>query len=256
MRVGFVEWPENLIADSEQWVQLADDLSKVKLDILVTNELPFGPWIASVPDFDPEAAEFSLACHRAGLEALKGLNIPAIISSRPVWEGQRLANEAFSLEGGRVKHLHTKQYFPAEPGWHESNWYATQSRDFEPAVVAGVSVGVLLCTEVMFNEHARHYRKQGAELIVVPRATGIPVHDFLTAGAMAAIVSGCYVVSPNRVGEGPNGPTFGGKGFACGPNGELIGMTSPENPLVVIDLDIASVKEHQKGYPCYVTERI
>jgi N-carbamoylputrescine amidase len=36
----------------------------------------------------------------------------------------------------------------------------------------------------------------------------------------------------------------------------LIGMTSPENPLVVIDLDIASVKEHQKGYPCYVTERI
>ena len=33
-------------------------------------------------------------------------------------------------------------------------------------------------------------------------------------------------------------------------------MTSPENPLAVIELDIASVKEKQKSYPCYVTEPV
>jgi N-carbamoylputrescine amidase len=253
MRVGFVEWPENLIADSEQWLSLADDLSKTTVDILVTNELPFGPWIASTPDFDPKLAEYSIECHRAGVVALERLNIPAVISSRPVWEGARLANEAFCLEGGEVRHLHTKQYFPAELGWYESNWYTTQSREFEPVVVCGVCVGVLLCTEVMFNEHARHYRKQGAELIVVPRATGRTVDVFRTAGAMASIVSGCYVVSSNRVGQGSSGPIFGGKGFACAPTGELIDMTSPENPFGVIELDIASVKEKQKSYPCYVT---
>ena len=255
MRVGFVEWSEGLIANSEQWSKLVGDLSDAKLDILVTNELPFGPWIASASDFDPKVAEHSIECHRAGLEALNKLKIPAVISSRPVWEGSRLANEAFCLEGGAIKRLHTKQYFPAEAGWFESNWYATQSRDFEPVVVCGVSVGVLLCTEVMFNEHARHYRNQGAELIVVPRATGRTVDVFRTAGAMAAIVSGCYVVSSNRVGQGPNGPTFGGKGFACAPNGELIDMTSQENPLAVIELDLAAVKERQKSYPCYVEER-
>jgi N-carbamoylputrescine amidase len=127
---------------------------------------------------------------------------------------------------------------------------------FEPVVVCGVCVGVLLCTEVMFNEHARHYREQGAELIVVPRATGRAVDVFRIAGAMASIVSGCYVVSSNRVGQGSNGPTVGGKGFACGPNGEFIDMTSPENPLAVIELDIASVKEKQKSYPCYVPEPV
>jgi N-carbamoylputrescine amidase len=254
MRVGFVEWPENLIADSDQWLSLGEDLSKANVDILVTNELPFGPWMASTPDFDPKMAEYSIECHRAGAAALERLNIPAIISSRPVWEGERLANEAFCLEGGLIKHLHTKQYFPAELGWYESNWYATQSREFEPVAVCGVSVGVLLCTEVMFNEHARHYRKQGAELIVVPRATGRAVEVFQTAGAMASIVSGCYVVSSNRVGQGSKGPTFGGKGFACGPNGDLIEMTSPEKPLAVVELDIASVKEKQKSFPCYVKE--
>ena len=119
MRVGFVEWPENLIADSDQWLSLGDDLSKAKVDILVTNELPFGPWIASTPDFDPKLAEYSIECHRAGVAALERLNTPAIISSRPVWEGPRLANEAFCLERGVIKHLHTKQYFPAELGWYE-----------------------------------------------------------------------------------------------------------------------------------------
>lgn len=255
MRVGFVEWPEGLIADSPEWFSLVSGLAEAELDMLVTNELPFGPWIAAAAVFEPKVAEHSIACHQAGLEALKKLNIPAVISSRPVWEGSRLANEAFSLEGRAMQRLHAKQYFPAEAGWHESVWYATQSRDFEPKLVCGISVGVLLCTEVMFNEHARQYRKQGAELIVVPRATGRTVDLFRTASAMAAIVSGCYVVSSNRVGQAQDGPTFGGKGFACAPGGELIAMTSPENPLVVIELDLAAVKERRKSYPCYVEER-
>ncbi|MCK1573904.1 carbon-nitrogen hydrolase family protein [Bradyrhizobium sp. 174] len=256
MRVGFVEWPEGLVADDAYWCDLASGIIEAKLDILVTNELPFGPWIAAASEFDPEVAELSVERHRIGIEALKRLEIPSIISSRPVWEDKRLSNEAFSLEEGVVKSLHSKQYFPAEIGWFESDWYATKKRDFEPHIVGGLSVGVLLCTEVMFNEHARHYRNRGAELIVVPRATGKAVDVFRTAGAMAAIVSGCYVVSSNRVGQSPNGPTFGGKGFACAPSGELIGMTSPEKPLAIVQLDLAAVKQKQKSYPCYVAERI
>lgn len=108
----------------------------------------------------------------------------------------------------------------------------------------------------MFNEHARHYRRQGAELIVVPRATGRTVEVFLTAGAMASIVSGCYVVSSNRVGHGSNGPVFGGKGFACGPGGNVLAMTSQEEPVSVITIEVEQVRSKQAGYPCYVAERV
>ena len=115
----------------------------------------------------------SLRAHEKGLEGLIDLALPAIISSRPVWNGKRLANEAFVLENGVVRPLHRKQYFPNEPGWFESEWYSGDRSGFEVAEVLGIKVGVLLCTEAMFNERARAYGRQGASLIVIPRASGV-----------------------------------------------------------------------------------
>ena len=70
-----------------------------------------------------------------------------------------------------------------------------------------------------------------------------------TAAAMAAIVSGCYVVSSNRVGG-----RFGGKGFAFSPAGDLIAETDAENPVVSIEIDLAEVARAQAAYPCYIAE--
>ncbi len=114
----------------------------------------------------------SLRDHEKGLEGLIDLNLPAIISTRPVWNGKRLANEAFVLENGAVRPLHRKQYFPNEPGWFESKWYSGDRSGFEVAEILGIKVGVLVCTEAMFNERARAYGRQGASLIVIPRASG------------------------------------------------------------------------------------
>jgi N-carbamoylputrescine amidase len=69
--------------------------------------------------------------------------------------------------------LHRKQYFPNEPGWFESEWYSGDGSGFKVADVLGLKVGVLFCTEAMFNERARAYGKQGASLIVIPRASGV-----------------------------------------------------------------------------------
>jgi N-carbamoylputrescine amidase len=131
-----------------------------------------------------------------------------------VWSGKRLANEAFVLENGVVRPLHRKQYFPNEPGWFESEWYAGDSSGFGVAEVLGITVGVLLCTEAMFNERARAYGKQKASLIAVPRASGGDLASWKIAGAMASLVSGAYVVSSNRIGRSRGGAQFGGVGFA------------------------------------------
>lgn len=109
-------------------------------------------------------------------------------------------NEAFSIEGERIKILHRKQFFPNEAGWYEGIWFHSDDSGFVIHEVAGLKIGILLCTELMFNEHARHYGRAGADLIVVPRATRQSQEKWVTAGSMAAIVSGSYVVSSNRVG--------------------------------------------------------
>lgn len=254
LRIGFVEWPEALSTDDARWGELKESVTAVRPDILVTNELPFGRWLADSPAFSEDEAHRSLRAHGKGLEGLVDLNLPAVISSRPVWNGKRLANEAFVLERGVIRPLHRKQYFPNEPGWFESEWYAGDGSGFSVAGVLGIRVGVLLCTEAMFNERARAYGRQEASLVVIPRASGVDIKSWKIAGAMAALVSGAYVVSSNRVGRSRGGTRFGGGGFAFAPRGRLLAVTAPANPVQTFELDPSMAEFAQSAYPCYVRE--
>ncbi len=182
------------------------------------------------------------------------LGLPAVVTSRPAWAGDRLANEAIVIEGERVRPAHRKQFLPQEDGWFEAEWFRGDDTGFRPITVGGLSIGILLCTELMFNEHARGYGRSGVDVIVVPRSTGLARHPWLVAGAMAAIVSGSYVISSNRVGDGPHGPCFGGVGMAFAPDGGLIAETSAMKPLAVIEVDIERTRAQKVKYPCYVSE--
>ncbi|HEY3770234.1 MAG TPA: carbon-nitrogen hydrolase family protein [Candidatus Angelobacter sp.] len=254
MRIAFVEWPEALSADNTQWSEIKSCITAARPDILLTNEMPFGPWIAEGATFSKEAAHKSIRAHEEGLAGLIDLNLPAVISSRPVWNGKRLANEAFVLENGSVRPLHRKQYFPNEPGWFESQWYAGDDSGFSVADIQGIKVGVLLCTEAMFNERARTYGKQKASLIVIPRASGTDIEPWKTAGAMASLVAGTYVVSANRVGRAAGGTNFGGGGFAYAPQARLLAVTTQAAPIQTFELDSKIAASAQQSYPCYVPE--
>ena len=254
LNIAFVEWPEGLSTCDAQWSVLKDAVAAAGPDILVTNELPFGPWIAENACFSEDEACHSLRAHDKGLEGLIDLALPAVISSRPVWNGKRLANEAFVLENGAVRPLHRKQYFPNEPGWFESEWYAGDSSGFDVAEILGIKVGVLLCTEAMFNERARAYGKQQASLIVIPRASGLDKRSWKIAGAMASLASGSYVVSSNRAGRSKGGTRFGGGGFAFAPHGRLLGTTGPADPVQTFELDPKMSSYARHAYPCYVPE--
>ena len=254
LRVAFVEWPEGLSSNHPQWNPLKASVTALRPDILVTNELPFGPWIAENSVFSEDDAHVSIRAHEEGVEGLIDLDVPAVISSRPVLIEKRLANEAFVLQKRTVRPLHRKQYFPNEPGWFESEWYVRDGSGFDTAEVMGIRIGVLLCTDAMFNERARGYGKQKASLIVIPRASGVDLESWRVAGAMASLVSGAYVVSSNRVGIGRAGTQFGGGGYAYAPHGRVLAVTDPAHPVQVIELDPTIASSAQRGYPCYVPE--
>lgn len=255
LRVGFVEWPEGLEPYTSEWGEITRHLAGSQLDMLIANELPFGAWIADRKPLDPETAQVSIEAHARGFDALAKLAIPAIVSSRPVWTDDRLLNQAIAIEHGETRAIHTKQYFPEEPGWYETSWYRPGDDGFNSIEVSGLRIGVMLCTDAMFNEHARHYGQQGAVLIAIPRATGTSTENWLTAGRMAAIVSGSCVVSSNRSGRSKGNAIFGGSGFAFEPDGTPLSITDPTNPLLVVDVK-PEVTARQRGeYPCYVAER-
>jgi N-carbamoylputrescine amidase len=256
MRVGLVQWPDGLVPHTDSWSAIAADVARSAPEILVTNEMPFGPWVAASPNFDAQGAKESVRIHEDGLEALRALNVPIVISSRPVVAGKRLANEAFVLERGRFHILHQKHFFPAEEGWFESEWFRTAKAGFEVMEIDDLRIGALLCTELMFNEKARAYGRAGAHLIAVPRASGRSLKLWKTAGAMAAIASGCYVVSSNRIGSDSGGPTFGGGAYAFAPDGSLLSESDEEHSIVVFDLDKVLAEQQKNNYPVYVEEKL
>ncbi|MBX4864071.1 carbon-nitrogen hydrolase family protein [Rhizobium bangladeshense] len=251
---AYVEMTDGLQPHGPAWEQFAKAIAKCRPDILVMNEMPFGPWLARKNDFTNKDARQSVEIHEAGTAALAALNIPAVITSRPILLADRLANEAVVIENGQVRPLHTKTYLPQEPGWSEVSWFSRGDGRFCIHNICGLGVGVLLCTELMFNEHARRYGRQGADLIAVPRATGSAHESWITAGKMASIVSGSYVVSSNRVGHSAGGPPFGGDGFGITPAGDLAGRTGTGSAIMQIDIDPQVSARQRQEYPCYVDE--
>jgi len=255
MRVAFVEWPDGLLPTGPAWDRIAAAVELAQPDLLITDQLPFGPWLAAAPRFDREAAAASVALHAEGLVALAALDVPAVVTTRPVWRGDCFVNEGVVIEGDRVRFLHRKHVLPDQEGWRETVWYEPGCEGFITADIMGMRVGMLICTELMFSEWARHYGAQGAELIVVPRATP-PGSPCQIAAAMAAVVSGAYVISSSRVGQVDGGPLFGGPGFAFAPDGSLLATTSAETSLRVLELDAGLSRRQKRRYPCYLSEPV
>ena len=86
--------------------------------------------------------------------------------------------------------------------------------------------------------------------MLAPRATWASTLDkWLAIGTVAAVASGAYCLSSNRVhADG----SCGGVGWAIDPDGALLARTSPDVPACTVDVDLARVAAAAQSYPRYV----
>lgn len=256
MRVSVCEAAPEMVPGGEDWQRLTARARGERSDVLLLNEMPFGPWISCAERADQETLLASHRVHESGMERLPELGVRSVLGTRPVFDEDRSVNQAFvwSADAG-VEPVHTKQFFPDEEGYYEARWFARGETHFRLADIGGLNVGFLICTEVMFNEWARYYGRRGAHVIAVPRAAGpASLGRWKTALSMAAIVSGCYVISSNRAGADRKGQEFGGCGWIFDPAGDLVAETSADRPVVTVEVDADRVRSAQREYPCYVDE--
>ncbi len=256
MRLAVCEAPAVLLAGDAAWDRLTESVTASAPDIFLLNELPFGSWVSVGRDPETDALIENHRHHAEGLERLADLSAPTVLGTYPTIAHSKSVNQAFvwTADSG-VTPVHTKQFFPNEHGFFESTWFSRGTQKFGIGEAGRVRVGFLICTDVMFNEWARHYGRNGAQLIAVPRATPVgSEHRWKTMCAAAAIVSGCYVASSNRTGVDESGLEFAGKGWIINPVGDIIAETSPEQPVVTAELDLSLVDKAQGEYPCYVEE--
>ncbi|HWP37065.1 MAG TPA: carbon-nitrogen hydrolase family protein [Gemmatimonadales bacterium] len=256
VRVAVCESAPEMAAGDASWRALVAAVRRQRPDIVLLNEMPFGAWIAAGERAEAAAFAQCRRMHDEGVEHLAELGAPIVLGTRATIERDRRVNQGFVWDADRgLLPVHTKQFFPDEPGYFEARWFDRGETHFRVAHAHGIGFGFLICTEVWFVEWARRYGRAGAHLIVVPRATPHPSLDrWLTAIRMAALVSGCYVASSNRAGTDSRGQEFGGRGWIVDPDGQVLAETSALEPVAAAEVELERVARAKREYPRYVRD--
>jgi N-carbamoylputrescine amidase len=251
VRVTVCELPHELDALEAAWTALCDHTGAERSELVVLPEFVFVEPIWLLDRFDDVAWSHAEAVAELWLQRLPDLNVHYVIGTRPVSEGGRHFNEGFlwSRETGLAP-LRRKHYLPDEPGGFEARWFDRGAPEF-PAYSAGhLSFGLNICTELWALDTYRHYAALDVAAIIAPRATAAATTGkWLSLGTVAAVASGCYCLSSNRV---QSDGACGGVGWIIEPDGALLARTSNVERFCTRDLDVSRSRLARRSYPRYV----
>jgi N-carbamoylputrescine amidase len=241
---------------ARDWKLLTAHVKEEQSELILLPEMPFYPWFAWSPEYDPAVWQAAVQAHQDAESLLLEISPAYVCGSRPVSRKGKRHNEAFvwdEVHGFRPSHI--KYYLPDEEGFWEASWYERGDKDFLPIQAGDALLGFVICTDLWFFEHSRSYGKKDVHLIACPRATPKGTLDkWLAGGQAAAVVSGAFALSSNRISREEGPADLGGQGWIVGPNGKVLGTTSPEEPFLTLDLDLSKAVEAKHTYPRYVKD--
>ena len=164
--------------------------------------------------------------------------------------GRRLNQGYLWSVAAGVQPLRSRYFLPEEPGSWEATWFEKGDSSFPVFRAGAASFGVNICTELWALETYAAYAALGVELLLSPRATALATTaKWLAVGVVAAVRSGAFSVSSNRV---DTTGACGGGGWIIDPGGEVLAITSVAEPFATLDLDLTKAAKAKDSYPPYV----
>lgn len=251
MRVTVCELPHEPAALSGAWDALVEHTAEHDSQLVVLPEFAMVDPVWESEEFDQERWADIEALSDAWLRCLPELSVAHVVGARPVTVGAQRFNEGFlwSSEGG-VMPLRRKYFLPDEPGGWEARWFDRGDAGFPCFHAGALSFGLNICSEMWALETYAAYSELDVQAVLSPRATGsATTGKWLAAGIVAAVRSGAFSLSSNRV---DRSGTYGGVGWIVGPDGEVLARTSRERPFATHDIDLAVPERARLEYPRYV----
>lgn len=239
------EWLEG------DWAALVAHVRAESSELVLLPEFPFCTWFPTTAHFTPAAWDAAVHIHEEWLARLGELAPATVLGTRPATRNGRRLNEVFVWDrAGGYRAAHWKVYVPNVDGAWEASWYERGKERSKPVKVGPALVGFQICSELWAMDWAQAYGQEGAHIIITPRATEIYSLDkFLAGGRVSALVSGAFSLSSNRRSARAGIANFGGQGWIVGPNGDVLGLTSAERPLVTVDIDLEDADRAKQTYP-------
>jgi len=250
VRVATVEW------DARDFSAQYEAVAQEAADLVVLPEMPFSPWLPDSRRVDPGAWDRAVATHEEALGRLADLGARVVVGSRPVTAPEGRFNESFVWADGQLlAPVHRKTFLPDEEGYWEASWYGRGPVAFAPVDTPLGRIGVVLCTELWFFEHARALGRQDVDLLLVPRATpALSVPKWVAGGTAAAVVSGAFCISANHSGRYPSAHMGGGSWIIEPEEGGLVALTAADRAVVTAELDLEVARTAKRTYPRYVVD--
>ncbi len=256
MKVTVVQLSNDQAQLEKEMRLLSEHVQSEKSEFVLLPEMTFAPWLANTQNADAGKWQAAMQLHAQWIDQLASLNMPPLVSTRPTVNGAgSRRNQAYLWDREQgAQPIHEKYYLPNEEGYWEASWYDMGDPHFDTARLGEVRIGVQICTEMWFFEHAREFAQKQVDLLCVPRVTPHgSVDKWLAGGQAAAVVSGAYHLSSNMyLPTSSEAADIGGLSWIVSPEGDILATTNPDQPFITIDIDIAASAQAKHNYPRYV----
>jgi N-carbamoylputrescine amidase len=254
MRITVCELPHEPEALATAWTGLCQHTVENSSALVLLPEFAMVEPVWESELFDGARWNAAEARSDVWLQRLDELGVAHVVGTRPVTIDGRRFNEGYlwsAAEG--LTPLRRKFFLPTEPGNWETRWFEKGDSAFPEFHADELSFGLNICTELWALETYASYAAGSVQAIMTPRATGAATTaKWLSAGVVAAVRSGAFSVSSNRV--DPTG-ACGGVGWIISPDGKILATTTREDPFATVDIDIALAAAARNTYPRYVFNR-
>lgn len=166
----------------------------------------------------------------------------------------RVYDTALWIDGtGKIAAVYRKLHLYDALGFKESDKFTAGAGLTPPMKTDIGQIGMMICYDLRFPELSRLLTLMGADILVSPSGWvqgEMKVEHWQTMVRARALENGCYVISPDQVGN-----IYIGRSMVVDPFGAVVIDMGDRRGLEIVDLDLARVAEVREKLPLIKNRR-
>jgi predicted amidohydrolase len=156
-------------------------------------------------------------------------------------------------ESGKITSTYRKIHLYDALGFRESDKMIAGSKIAKPVKTSIGTIGMMICYDLRFPEMSRSLAVAGSEILVAPSAWvkgNMKEEHWTTINKTRAIENGCYVISPDQVGN-----IYCGRSMVVDPYGKILLDMKRKQGISFANIDLEKVKQTRKILPLLKNRR-